>query len=128
MNLLLDTHILLWAAIDPDKLSRKAKQLLLDSGNQLHFSSASIWEISIKRALGRKDFQVDIRRLWRMLLANGYHELKVASEHAIELESLPALHKDPFDRLLVAQANVEGHTLITVDRQVAAYRGLVKLV
>jgi PIN domain nuclease of toxin-antitoxin system len=128
VNLLLDTHLLLWAASEPERLSKKARQLLLDAENQLHFSSASVWEIAIKRALGRQDFQVDIRRFWRLLLVNGYHELKVSGEHAVALESLPSLHKDPFDRLLIAQATVEGHTLITRDRQVAAYRGSVKLV
>jgi PIN domain nuclease of toxin-antitoxin system len=128
VNLLLDTHLLLWAAGEPEKLSKKARQLLLDADNKLHFSSANLWEIAIKSALGRKDFQVDIRRLWRMLLASGYHELKVASEHAIELESLASLHKDPFDRMLVAQANTEGFTLLTADKQLAIYRGQVKLV
>ena len=128
MNLLLDTHLLLRAAGEPEKLSKKARRLLLDVDNSLHFSSASLWEIAIKSALGRKDFQVDIRRLWRMLLANGYRELKVASEHAIALESLPLLHKDPFDRMLLAQAHIEGLTLLTADKQVAAYRGPVKLV
>ena len=128
MNLLLDTHLLLWAAGNPEKLSKKARQLLLDADHRLYFSSASLWEIAIKSALGRKDFRVDIRRLWRMLVANGYHELKVAGEHAIAVESLPLLHKDPFDRMLVAQANIDGLTLLTADKQVAAYRGSVKLV
>lgn len=128
MKLLLDTHLLLWAAGEPDKLSKKARQWLLDAGNTLHFSSASLWEVAVKSALGRKDFQVDLRRLWRMLLANGYQELKVTGEHAIALESLPPLHKDPFDRMLLAQAHVEGLTLVTADKQVAAYRGPVKLV
>jgi PIN domain nuclease of toxin-antitoxin system len=128
MNLLLDTHLVLWAAGEPERLSKKAKQQILNPDHQLHFSSASLWAIAIKSALGRKDFQVDIRRLWRLLLANGYSEIKVSSEHAIEVESLPLLHKDPFDRMLIAQSNIEGFTLLTADKQLTAYRGQVKLV
>lgn len=121
MNLLLDTHLLLWAAIEPKKLSAKARKLLLDPANHLHFSSASLWEISIKNSLARADFKVDARRLWRLLIANGYREVSVTSEHTIAVNDLPQLHKDPFDRILVAQARVEGLRLLTVDRAVAAY-------
>lgn len=121
MNLLLDTHLLLWAAGEPERLSDKARDLLLDPSNQLVFSSASLWEISIKNQIGRADFNVDPRRLWRLLLANGYRELRVSSEHAIALKDLPFLHGDPFDRILVAQARVEGLLLLTVDKTVAKY-------
>lgn len=121
MNLLLDTHLLLWAAGEPGRLSKRARSLLLDPGNRLMFSSASLWEIAIKRGLGRDDFRVDVRRLWRMLLASGYLELAVTSEHALIAGDLPNLHKDPFDRILIAQARVEGLTLLTVDKAVAKY-------
>lgn len=121
MNLLLDTHLLLWAASEPERLSAEARTLLLDPANHLVFSSASLWEISIKNGLERLDFHVDPRRLWRMLLVNGYRELPVASEHAVAVSDLPALHKDPFDRILVAQARVEGLTLLTADTLVAKY-------
>ena len=121
MNFLLDTHLLLWAASEPKRLSAKARALLLAPDNQLIFSSASLWEISIKRTLGRTDFDVDPRRLWRMLLVNGYRELPVTSEHSIAVNDLPLLHKDPFDRILVAQARVEGLVLLTVDKAVAKY-------
>lgn len=121
MNLLLDTHLLLWAASAPERLSDTARDLLLDPANQLAFSAASVWEISIKRALGRTDFNVDPRRLWRMLLANGYRELPVTSEHSIAVIDLPPLHKDPFDRILIAQARVEDMQLLTVDSAVANY-------
>lgn len=121
MNLLLDTHLLLWAAGAPERLSKKARGLLLDPSNQLMFSSASLWEIGIKRSLGRSDFVVDARRLWRLLLVHGYKEIAVGSEHAIIASELPAHHKDPFDRILVAQARVEGVTLLTADKQVAKY-------
>lgn len=121
MNLLLDTHLLLWAASEPKRLSAKARAMLLDPGNHLIFSSASLWEISIKNGLDRTDFNVDPRRLWRMLLVSGYRELPVTSEHTVAVNELPNLHKDPFDRILVAQARVEGLTLLTVDKAVAKY-------
>lgn len=128
MNLLLDTHLLLWAASEPQRLSAKARALLLDSANQLVFSSASLWEISIKNGLERLDFNVDPRRLWRMLLVNGYRELPVTSEHTVALIDLPPLHKDPFDRILIAQARVEGLTLLTADKALAKYGEGVKRV
>ena len=121
MNLLLDTHLLLWAASEPKRLSAKARTLLLDPANHLIFSSASLWEISIKNGLERPDFKVDPRRLWRMLLVNGYRELPVTSEHSVAVNELPPMHKDPFDRILVAQARVEGLLLLTGDKAVAKY-------
>jgi PIN domain nuclease of toxin-antitoxin system len=121
LNLLLDTHLLLWAASEPERLSTKARTLLLDPSNQLLFSAASLWEISIKNSLERADFKVDPRRLWRMLLVNGYRELPVSSEHTVAVNELPPLHKDPFDRILIAQARVEGLLLLTVDKAVAKY-------
>lgn len=126
MNLLLDTHLLLWAASEPQRLSAKARTLLLAPENQLIFSSASLWEISIKNGLERSDFKVDPRRLWRMLLVNGYRELPVTSEHTVAVNDLPHLHRDPFDRILVAQARVEGLTLLTADKLVAKYGEGVK--
>jgi PIN domain nuclease of toxin-antitoxin system len=121
LNFLLDTHLLLWAASEPGRLSVKARGLLLAPDSQLIFSSASLWEIGIKRTLRRADFDVDPRRLWRMLLVNGYRELPVTSEHTIAVNDLPMLHKDPFDRILVAQARVEGLVLLTVGKAVAKY-------
>lgn len=128
MNLLLDTHILLWAASEPKRLSAKARVLLLDPANQLVFSAASLWEISIKNSMARADFKIDPRRLWRMLLVSGYRELPVTSEHTVTVNELPPLHKDPFDRILVAQARVEGLTLLTVDKAVVKYGDGVKKV
>jgi PIN domain nuclease of toxin-antitoxin system len=121
LNLLLDTHLLLWAASEPKRLSAKARTLLLDPANHLLFSAASLWEVSIKNGLERSDFNVDPRRLWRMLLVNGYRELPITSEHTIAVNELPPLHKDPFDRILVAQARVEGLLLLTVDKTMAKY-------
>lgn len=121
MKLLLDTHLLLWAAGTPERLSTATRSRLLDEGNDLYFSAVSIWEIVIKRALGRHDLQVDPARFRRMLVASGYGEVAVTAEHALIVEHLPALHKDPFDRILIAQARSEGMQLLTVDDQVLAY-------
>jgi PIN domain nuclease of toxin-antitoxin system len=123
MKLLLDTHVLLWAAGSPDQLPPDARALLDDPDNELLFSAASLWEITIKRGLGRADFQVDARVLRRGLLDNGYLELPITSEHTVFIESLPPIHKDPFDRVLVAQATVEGITLLTADTLIAQYPG-----
>ena len=128
MMLLLDTHLLLWASGQPDKLSAEARGLLEDPHNEPVFSAASLWEIAIKRGLGRDDFRVEPRLLRRGLLDNGYRELAVSSEHAVAVESLPPLHKDPFDRMLLAQALTEGITLLTADAQVAQYPGPVRKV
>jgi PIN domain nuclease of toxin-antitoxin system len=128
MKLLLDTHLLLWAAGEPGRLPARARALIKDLANELIFSAASLWEIAIKCRLGRHDFRVDPRLLRRGLLDNSYGELPITSEHAVAVESLPPLHKDPFDRILVAQATVEGITLLTSDPLVAQYRGPVRKV
>ncbi len=128
MKLLLDTHLLLWAAGEPGRLSAAARALIDDPDNELLFSAASLWEVAIKHGLGREDFQVDARLLRRGLLDNGYQELPIASEHAVAIDGLPTIHKDPFDRLLVAQAMVEGITLLTADPLVAQYPGPVRQV
>ena len=122
MKLLLDTHIILWVAGQPDKLSKSTRDLLIQDENQLFFSAASIWEIVIKLGLGRKDFKVDPYRLRKMLVIHGYTELPVTAEHALKVDSLPMLHKDPFDRLLIAQARSEGMLLLTVDAVVSQYQ------
>jgi len=121
MRLLLDTHILLWAAGEPDQLSSKAKALIEDPENQLYFSAASLWEISIKNKLGRADFKVDLAVLRRNLIDNGFEEITINSAHAIGVDALPNIHKDPFDRMLIAQTAVEGITLMTSDSIVAEY-------
>lgn len=102
--------------------------LIDDLDNQLLFSAASLWEVSIKRGLGREDFKVDARLLRRGLLDNGYSELPIMSDHVAATENLPLIHKDPFDRILVAQAAVEGITLLTVDTLLSQYRGPIRTV
>lgn len=128
MKLLLDTHVLIWAAGDPNRLSTDARALIADTDNELFFSAASLWEIAIKSGLGREDFAVDARLLRRGLLDNGYSELPVASEHAVAIAGLPPIHKDPFDRLLIAQSIVEGITLLTADEIISRYAGPVRLI
>jgi PIN domain nuclease of toxin-antitoxin system len=128
MKLLLDTHLLLWAAGEPRRLSKQARSLIENQNNELLFSVASLWEVSIKRRLGREDFKVDARLLRRGLLDNGYGELPILSDHVVATDSLPAMHKDPFDRVLVAQATVEGITLLTTDSLVSQYPGPIRKV
>jgi PIN domain nuclease of toxin-antitoxin system len=125
VKLLVDSHLLLWAAGSPERLPAKARSLFEDPDHALLFSAASLWEIAIKRGLGRSDFQVDPRLLRRGLLDNGYGELPVTSEHAVMLDALPPIHKDPFDRMLVAQAHVEGITLVTADDIIGKYPGAI---
>ncbi len=121
MKLLLDTHLLIWAADDAQRLPQSLRELMADPANELVFSAASVWEITIKRGLNRSDFQVDARALRRGLIDNGYIELPIRSEHVVAIDALPPIHKDPFDRLLVAQAQVEGIRLLTNDATVALY-------
>ena len=128
MKLLLDTHLLLWAAGEPRWLSRRARGLIDNLGNELFFSPASLWEVVIKRGLGRPDFKVDARVLRRGLLDNGYGELPIASDHVVAIDSLPSIHKDPFDRVLIAQATVEGITLLTTDSVISQYPGPIMVV
>jgi PIN domain nuclease of toxin-antitoxin system len=132
MRLLLDTHLLLWAAeFEPDRkssLSSATLQLIRDSGNTLYFSAASLWEVAIKHTLKRLDFRADPYALRRSLLDNGYVELPITSEHAAGVALLPPIHKDPFDRLLIAQAAAEGVTLLTADATMAQYGGPIRRV
>jgi len=126
LKLLLDTHLLLWAAEGSDRLSGDVRAMLDDPANELLFSAASLWEVAIKRGLGRADFRVDPRALRRGLLDNGYAELAITGEHAVGIDTLPPIHKDPFDRLLVAQAIAEGVALLTGDPVLARYKGPVR--
>jgi PIN domain nuclease of toxin-antitoxin system len=126
VRLLLDTHIVLWLALSPDRLSKKAKSLLSDESNELVYSVASLWEIVIKSGLDRLDFRIDPRALRQGLLDNDYTELKVTGEHALATDALPLVHRDPFDRLLLAQAIVEGITLLTADALLSRYGGPVR--
>lgn len=127
MRLLLDTQVLLWVvrAVEPprSRISAEAIALISDPENEILFSVLSLWEITIKSALGREDFATNAKRLRRILLADGFLELPIDAEHCFAVADLPPLHRDPFDRLLIAQAIVEGVTLLTADAKVAAYPG-----
>lgn len=128
MRLLLDTHLLLWAAGEPERLPDAARALIGDAQNEPMFSAASLWEVAIKSGLGRADFRVEARLLRRGLLENGYDEMAVTGEHAVATADLPPIHKDPFDRILVAQAAAEGILLLTADPVVARYPGPIRKV
>jgi PIN domain nuclease of toxin-antitoxin system len=132
MKLLLDTHLLLWAALSEpgirSPLSAAAAALIDDAGNQPLFSVASIWEIAIKSALKRPGLPADPGAFRRELLENDYLELPISGHHAVAVANLPPIHKDPFDRLLVAQAQMEGLTLLTADDTVAKYGPSVRRV
>lgn len=128
MRLLLDTHILLWTTAESRRISEAGRSLIGDPVNQLVFSAISLWEIAIKTGRGRDDFQVDAGLFRRSLFDNGYTELAMTGAHAAGIANLPPLHKDPFDRMLVAQAMIEGLTLVTADPAVAKYPGPIRLV
>jgi len=128
VKLLLDTHLLLWAADSLERVPVGARALMADLENELLFSVVSIWEVAIKSGLNRPDFQVDARLLRRGLLDNGYVELPISGEHAVAVDALPSIHKDTFDRLLMAQATVEGFVLLTNDATLSRYPGPVRLV
>jgi len=128
VRLLLDTHLLLWAAGPSPHLSARARRLIDDPDNELVVSAASLWEIAIKSALRRPNFRLDAPLFRRNLLNNSYQELAVTGEHVVAVVALPLLHRDPFDRILVAQSIVEGITLLTSDPRVAQYPAPVRRV
>ena len=118
MRLLVDTHALLWALAEPDRLRDEARRALTDGRNVVLVSAASIWEIAIKRAAGKLDAPDD---LLEVLSATGFEILPIIGQHAIEAGTLPMVHRDPFDRMLVAQARIEGLRIVTTDARIATY-------
>ena len=127
MSFLLDTHILLWAAGMPERLPGDARALIEKPSSELYFSAASLWEVAIKNGLGRADFNVDPRLLRQGLRNNGYQELAITGTHAVAVDTLPPIHNDPFDRLLIAQAHAEALTLLTADAVVGQYPGPIRV-
>ena len=123
MRILADTHILIWMTIDPDLLSKEAVRIMGDTNNEIWFSAISILEMAIKQGLNKLDLRVPIEDYRQAMLQRGLKELAVTGDQAAYVARLPLLHKDPFDRLLIAQANVEGMTLVTADDQIARYPG-----
>lgn len=128
MRVLLDTHLLLWAAQKSAHLSRAAIKMMGDPENQLMFSVASIWEFGIKYAKAPEEFAVSPNELRESLLQNGYIELEITGRHVLGVLNLPGLHGDPFDRILIAQSAIEGITLLTSDEKVAQYPGPIRKV
>jgi PIN domain nuclease of toxin-antitoxin system len=128
MRILLDTHLLLWAMAASRKLPRAVRTQLLDPDNEIYYSAASLWEIAIKSGLRRKDFRIDIEALLAALRESGFVELPITAAHAAGVAGLPAIHKDPLDRLLVAQSMAEPLTFLTNDAALGDYWGGVKVV
>ncbi len=127
MDLLLDTHILLWATIAPERLPEGAADLIDDHRNTIVASVVSLWEIAIKSGLRRPGFGLDPHALRRSLPSHGYRELAITAKHALAVANLPPIHRDPFDRMLVGQSLSEGITLLTADPVVGRYPGPIRL-
>ena len=127
-SLLVDTQLLLWAAFEPDRLSPRARALLASRTHALCFSLASVWEVALKTSLGREDFRVDAALLYKALVAEGWAEVPIAPQHLFRVGTLPWVHRDPFDRLLVAQAIEEDLGLMTADATLQGYGRLVEVV
>jgi PIN domain nuclease of toxin-antitoxin system len=128
MKLLLDTHLLLWSALRTARLSPTAKLLLESPENRLYYSAAAIWEIAVKKSQGKSSFQVDALEFRELLNRNSFEELSIDASHGAYVQNLPLIHKNPFDRILIAQATIEGITLLTSDRRLATYPGPIQLV
>jgi PIN domain nuclease of toxin-antitoxin system len=128
VRLLLDTHLLLWATASSKRLSGATRRLIESRDNDVYFSAASIWEIAIKSSLGRSDFRIDLPAFQEALIQMGLTELPVTASHAVGVTKLPLLHRDPFDRLLVAQSIAEPLTLVTNDAVLARYWSGVQVV
>lgn len=126
MRLLLDTHLLVWAMGEPERLPAGCAAMLEDPSNSLVFSVASLWELVIKQALGRPDFNLEPSLLRQALLSGGWQQLPIEASHVLAVSQLPPLHRDPFDRLLLAQAQVDGLLLLTSDSQLSLYPGPVR--
>lgn len=128
MRILLDTHVLLWAVAGSERLPDTARGWLEDTRNEVYFSAASIWEIAIKAALRRDDFQIDPHVILDVMPATGFSELPVRAAHVAAVQQLPPIHKDPFDRLLVAQSRTEPMLLLTNDSLLIQYSENVRLI
>jgi PIN domain nuclease of toxin-antitoxin system len=122
--LLLDTHVFLWWAADDPQLAELERQAIRDAANHVFLSAASVWEMAIKQALGRLMMPEPVSAVIGRL---GIERLPISFEHAEATVTLPALHRDPFDRMLVSQARIEGLTLVTRDAQIRAYPGVAFL-
>lgn len=127
MKILLDTHILIWLIGASDRLPSTARETIEDVDNELFFSAASLWELSIKQSTGRARLELPPELLHRQLLDSGFHEVPVTATHGLAVCGLEPIHKDPFDRILIAQALSEGMLLLTSDETIARYKGPIRL-
>ncbi|TNM66311.1 type II toxin-antitoxin system VapC family toxin [Aliirhizobium smilacinae] len=128
MRILLDTHLLIWLVGASERLPSSAREAIENSNNQLFFSAASIWELSTKQSTGRARLELPPEILHRQLLDNHFDELPVTATHGLAVCGLEQIHKDPFDRILIAQAMSEGMLLLTSDETIARYNGPIRLV
>lgn len=128
MKYLLDTHIVIWLAREPNKLSKTIIEILENPENIVYFSTVNLWEIAIKINLKKDGFLFDTAKLYQQLLANGFLELAINHKYIKTLENLPIIHRDPFDRMLIAQSMVDELCLITNDDKIIQYQGLNYLV
>ncbi|MFO8043006.1 MAG: type II toxin-antitoxin system VapC family toxin [Alkalispirochaeta sp.] len=128
MRLLLDTHIALWAVTDSPRLPETARSVILAPQNEVWISAASIWEISIKHALGRGGMPISGTEAVHWFTVSGYRDLSITSTHAAAVDALPTIHRDPFDRILIAQAQTEPLRLVTHDEVIARYSDVVMVV
>ena len=127
MRILLDTHVFIWAVLDDPRLTLEARALI-EGADEVNISAASIWEIAIKSCVGK--IEADIEKIAQAIKGSGFNELPVSIAHAAQVAKLPLLngHKDPFDRMLVAQSMTEPLVLLTADAKVLAYGGLIRAV
>ena len=128
MRVLLDTHVLLWMLMAPSRLPVRLRAALEDPGHEIMFSAVNIWEVAIKKALGRPGFDFSPHEVLRAAQATPLIELPVRAEHAARVSTLEPLHQDPFDRLLIAQALCEPAQLLTTDRKMARYNAPIDLI
>ena len=123
MKYLMDTHAFLWFVSDDNRLSSKAKSIIKNNNNEIYFSAASAWEISIKSKLGRMKLGEDLGSfIIEQLAANSFGPLAITISHALYTEKLPQIHKDPFDRMMISQSKVENMVLITGDKKIREYK------
>ncbi|MBV8048678.1 MAG: type II toxin-antitoxin system VapC family toxin [Paludibacterium sp.] len=125
MNVLLDTHIALWAIVDDPKLPKAAREMLLRPEVRVYTSTVSLWEIAVKHSLGK--LPISSQYAQSAFNAAGFDSLPILPEHVTRTEELPWIHKDPFDRMLIAQALTEPMRLLTVDSKFGGYPGLIQL-
>lgn len=127
MAYLLDSQVLIWLANEPHKIISSIEDILMQKAEKIYFSHASIWEITIKSKLNKPDFNINAKKLYHHLLHNHYLELPINIKHCLKVYDLPMIHKDPFDRLLIAQAMLENLTFITHDGDILKYDNLKTL-